>query len=55
MRPTPQLSFKTWGGGELGGGGSNRGSRGGVFLPGVGGGVFVLGVVGGSGRGSWGV
>ena len=34
MQPTPQLSFKTWGGVQPGVGG------GGVFLPGVGGGVW---------------
>ena len=46
MLPTPELSFKTLGGGggQLGGGCSCWGSGGGVFLPGVG--------WGGSGRGS---
>ena len=41
MRPNPQLSFKTSGGGvqpRVEGGCSCRGSGGGVFLPGVGGG-----------------
>ena len=35
MRPNPQLSFKTWGGGA----GPAGGPGGGVFLPGSGGGV----------------
>ena len=53
MRPTPQLSFKTWGGGggQLGGG--PAGGRGGVW-PGVGGGSG-RGSGGGSSRGSGGV
>ena len=46
MRPSPQLSFKTRGGGAAGGGGP-AGGRGGGFLPGVGGGV--LPGVGGAG------
>ena len=60
MRPPPQLSVKTWGGGggELGGGSSRgsgggghscRGSGGGVFLPGVGG--RLAGVRGASSQG----
>ena len=57
MRPTPQLSFKTGGGGgSWGGGGVPAGGRGGgVFLPGVGGGVFLLGVRGGVWPGVMGV
>ena len=50
MRPTPQLSFKTWGGGQLGGGGgggSSRGSGGGGCLPGVRGGGGLAGGQGG--------
>ena len=49
MRPTPQLSFKTWGGGAVGGGGGPAGGR---VQPGVGRGVWPG--VGGSGRGSGG-
>ena len=55
MRPTPQLSFKTWGGGEgqLGGRGVPPGGWGGGLAGGPGGGVWQ-GVGGGSSRGSWG-
>ena len=45
MRPNPQLSFKTWGGGGAVGGGVPPGGRGGGLAGGRG---------GGSGRGSWG-
>ena len=49
MRPTPQLSFKTWGGGE-----GQLGARG--VPPGGGGGLAGgPGGGGGSGRGSGGV
>ena len=46
MRPTPQLSFKT-----RGGGGGVQPGIGGVFLPGVGGGGVWLGVMGVSSQG----
>ena len=43
MRPTPQLSFKTWGGGGVGGGGVQPGVRGGGVPAGAG--QFSLGTL----------
>ena len=53
MRPTPQLSFKTRGGGGGAGGGSSRGLGGGSSR-GSGGGVPAGGRGVGPSRGSWG-
>ena len=51
MRPTPQLSFKTWGGGAVGGGVPAGGGGGGVPTGGRGGGGVPAGGRGGIGPG----